>query len=193
MSSNIQLKRAISWHYCGGFCHTSMWIIHGCTRVSPSWTSLPPTTPATPYLWVIEDFLPGVKRLDMPFFWKLSLPRRFSYYCFQDVGAYLDQFPPCSIFFLLFIFGFPLSLTLTTTKQSATLSGGPCLPATYFTGSKVEENKREKQTLSEILGFPFCLGLCVGFQLICGKTEKHHINKLCLQATIIFSISECIF
>ena len=57
----------------------------------------------------------------------------------------------------------------------------------------MEENKREKQTLSEILGFPFCLALCVGFQLICGKTEKHHINKLCLQATIIFSISECIF
>ena len=25
--------RVITLHYCGGFCHTSTWIIHGCTCV----------------------------------------------------------------------------------------------------------------------------------------------------------------
>ena len=30
--------RLITLQYCGGFCHTSAWISHGCTRVPPSWT-----------------------------------------------------------------------------------------------------------------------------------------------------------
>ena len=34
--------RVITLQYCGGFCHTSTWIIHGCTCVPPSWTPLPP-------------------------------------------------------------------------------------------------------------------------------------------------------
>ena len=30
------------------FCHTLTWIHHGCTRVPPSWTSLPPPSPFHP-------------------------------------------------------------------------------------------------------------------------------------------------
>ena len=29
--------KIISLQYCGGFCHTSTWISHGCTCVPPSW------------------------------------------------------------------------------------------------------------------------------------------------------------
>lgn len=100
----------------------------------------------TPSLWVTEDFLPCVKRLDMPFFWKLSLPLRFSYYLFQDVGAYLNHFPPCSIFFLLFIFESPPSLNLTTAIVAELHCLGT-MPPSNFTGTKVGGYKREKKTL----------------------------------------------
>ena len=33
--------RLITLQYCGGFCHISTWISHGCTCVPPSWNSLP--------------------------------------------------------------------------------------------------------------------------------------------------------
>ena len=32
--------RTITLQYCGGFCRTSTWISHRCTRVPPSWTPL---------------------------------------------------------------------------------------------------------------------------------------------------------
>ena len=36
--------RLITLQYCGGFCHVSTWISHGCTGVPPSWkpSHLPP-------------------------------------------------------------------------------------------------------------------------------------------------------
>ena len=36
--------RIITLQYCAGFCHTSMWITHGCT-CPPSWSPLPPPSP----------------------------------------------------------------------------------------------------------------------------------------------------
>ena len=39
--------RLIALQYCGGFCHTSTWISHGCACVSPPWTRLPP--PSRPH------------------------------------------------------------------------------------------------------------------------------------------------
>lgn len=127
-------------------------------HVSPI-LNLPPTPHPhpTPSLWVTEDFLPCVKRLDMPFFWKLSLPLRFSYYLFQDVGAYLNHFPPCSIFFLLFIFESPPSLNLTTAIVAELHCLGT-MPPSNFTGTKVGGYKREKKTLPWNTGFSFLLG-----------------------------------
>ena len=34
--------RLITLQYCGGFCHTLMWISHRYTCVPPSWKALPP-------------------------------------------------------------------------------------------------------------------------------------------------------
>ena len=40
--------RIITLQYCDGFCHTSTWISHGCTRVSPTWSPLPSSPPPHP-------------------------------------------------------------------------------------------------------------------------------------------------
>ena len=40
--------RLITLQYCGGFCHTSTWISHGCTCIPPSWTPLPLPSPPHP-------------------------------------------------------------------------------------------------------------------------------------------------
>ena len=40
--------RLITLQYYSGFCHTLTWISHGCTRVPPSRTPLPPPCPSHP-------------------------------------------------------------------------------------------------------------------------------------------------
>ena len=40
--------RIITLPYCEGFCHTSTWVSHGCTRVPASWTLLEPPSPPCP-------------------------------------------------------------------------------------------------------------------------------------------------
>ena len=40
--------KIITLQYCGGFCHTSTWINHGCTCIPPSWTPHPPPSPPYP-------------------------------------------------------------------------------------------------------------------------------------------------
>ena len=40
--------RLITLQYCGGFCHASAWISHGCICVPTSWVSLPPFSPPYP-------------------------------------------------------------------------------------------------------------------------------------------------
>ena len=40
--------RLITLQYCGGFCHTLIWVSHGCTCVLPSQTPLPPPSLSLP-------------------------------------------------------------------------------------------------------------------------------------------------
>ena len=40
--------RIITLQYCDGFCHTSTWISHGCTRVPPTLSPLPSSSPPHP-------------------------------------------------------------------------------------------------------------------------------------------------
>ena len=71
LKKNIYFNWRVITLQCCGFCHTSKWISHWCTYVSPCWT--PPNSRSTPSVWFVPEHRPWDPCFILIFYWASKL------------------------------------------------------------------------------------------------------------------------